>query len=116
MKKVKNALHDLGFSLLIGALAGCALLVVLFLVGTLLNGLQPRLGLIVARGGLFVVAALALFVCAGLLIRPQKGEKVRDSAAWKRRFQIFGLLPVLGTAAVALILMGSVLDYLLYFA
>ncbi len=114
-EKLRDAAHDVGAAFLIGVLVGCALLAVLFLVGTLVNGLQPWLGLVVARGGLLVVASLALFVCAGLLIRPQKGEKVRDKAAWKRRFRRLGLTPVLGTAAVALILMASVLDYLLYF-
>ena len=116
MKRAGELLRDFGLALLIGAALGAALLAVLLLAGTVLNGFQLRQGFVVARGGLLVTGALGLFVCAGLLIRPQKGRQVSESAGWRRRFRALGLLSVIAAAAVVLILMASVLDYLLYFA
>ena len=115
MKRAGNVLHDFGLALLAGAVGGAVLLIVLLLVGTAVNGFQLRQGFVVARGGLLVTGALCLFVCAGLLIRPRKGEQVSESDGWRRRFRALGLLSVIAIVAVVLIAMASVLDYLLYF-
>lgn len=115
MKQLKHAAHDLGTALLIGLGGAAILFVVLLLVGTAVNGFQLRSGLVVVRGGLLVTGALGLFICAGLLIRPQKGEKVSESPSWRRRFHALGLLPVTAVVALVLIAVASVLDYWLYF-
>lgn len=113
---LKAGLHDLCLAALAGGCVAAAALVVLTLVGTALNGFQLRQGLVVARGGLLVLGSLSLFVCAGLLIRPQSGQKLTERPAWRERFRLFGLMPVLAVAAIVLILTASVLDYGLYFA
>ena len=113
--KMKSFFHDLGLSALIGLSAGGVLSGVLFIAGALLRHFQPREGLVFVRGGLLVTGALGLFVCAGLLIRPRKGEKLRENPQWTQRFRLFGLMPVVGTAAIVLLALASAVDYILHF-
>lgn len=112
---IKAFFHDLGLSALLGLAAAAALSAVLFAAGFLLRQFQPREGLVFVRGGLLITGALGLFVCAGLLIRPQKGGKLRENPQWKQRFRLFGLLPAVGTAAIVMLALASAVDYVLYF-
>lgn len=112
---MKNFLHDLFLSVLAGIAVSAALFAVLFPAGFLFQAFQLREGLVFARSGLLIVGALGLFVCAGLLIRPQGGAKLQENPQWKRRFRLFGLFPVIGTASVSALVLASGLDYFLYF-
>lgn len=114
-KALRNAAHDAGVCLAIGAVVALAAVVILTVIGALAGGFQLRPGLVAARGGLLVIGSLHLFVCAGMLIRPKTGEKLVGSPAWRKRFRCFGLTSVTGLLGVELILVASVLDYLLYF-
>lgn len=113
---MKDFLHDLALSLLMGLTAAAVLTAVLFTAGFFLRQFQPREGLVFVRGGLLITGALGLFVCAGLLIRPQGGAKLREDPRWRRHFRLFGLFPVTACAAVVPLVIASVLDYMLYFS
>lgn len=112
---MRDFLHDLALSALLGLAVSAVLFAVLFTGGFLLQSFRPREGLAAARSGLLVTGALGLFICAGLLIRPQKGEQIRENPQWKQRFRVFGLLPVIAIVAVVVLALACGLDYILYF-
>lgn len=112
---LRNVAHDLAFTLILGAAAAIAALVVFTVIGTVAGGFQLRPGLVTARGGLLVLGSLCLFVCAGMLLRPKTGEKWTQSPAWRRRLQCFGLTRVSAVIGAELIAAASILDYWLYF-
>ena len=110
-----SAAHDTAVTLLLGCICVIILFVVLLIAGLLFNSFEFQAALVVVRGGMLVFGALELFVSAGLLLWPRNGEKVRDSAQWKKRFQVFGLFPVLLLTAVIILTAASFVDYYLYF-
>lgn len=118
MEKLKIAgdfLHDLTAAVLMGLAAAGGLAAVLLVVGLLAAGGQLRAALVTVRGGLLIVGALGLFICAGLLLWPRGNAKIRDSARWQRRFRLFGLFPAVFFIDAVILAMAAVIDYYLYF-
>lgn len=112
---MRDVFHDLAAALLAGLAASAGLFAVLFSAGFLIQSFQPRGGLIYARSGMLITGALGLFVCAGLLIRPLDGRKLRENPQWRRRFRAFGLLPVVGMISLTVLALACWLDYVLYY-
>lgn len=117
MKKgfLSGLLHDTAMAAAAGLVLAGGLSLVLLLAGLVFNGFDFRGALVVVRGGLLVVGAFDLFVCAGLLLRNRDNGKLRDNKTWNRYFKVFGLFPVLILTAVVLLTAASLLDYYLYF-
>ena len=66
-----------------------------------------------AKNALFVIAALLLFVLAGmLLIKGKKAETFEaDENGWRRHFAVIGVKAALGGAAVGVAALAIALDY-----
>lgn len=111
----RDLVHDVLISLLFGLLLACGLALILLLAGLLLNGFDFRSALVVVRGGLFIAGAAELLISAGVILTNKDSRKVRNYGQWKRRFQVFGLIPVLLLSAVVVLTAGSIVDYYLYF-
>ena len=73
MEKIKNICRDLGRAFTIGLLSGGAAAAVLLLGGFLFGGFTFRAALEAAKDGLLLIAALGMFVIAGMLM--VKGKK-----------------------------------------
>ena len=68
MEKIKNICRDLGKAFTIGLLSGGAAAAVLLLGGFLFGGFTFRVALEAAKDGLLLIAALGMFVIAGMLM------------------------------------------------
>ena len=68
MEKIKNICRDLGRAFTIGLLSGGAAAAVLLLGGFLFGGFTFRAALEAAKDGLLLIAALGMFVIAGMLM------------------------------------------------
>ena len=68
MEKIKNICCDLGRAFTIGLLSGGAAAAVLLLGGFLFGGFTFRAALEAAKDGLLLIAALGMFVIAGMLM------------------------------------------------
>ena len=68
MEKIKNICRDLGKAFTIGLLSGGAAAAVLLLGGFLFGGFTFRAALEAAKDGLLLIAALGMFVIAGMLM------------------------------------------------
>ena len=112
---LRSLVHDALISLLFGLILACGLALILLLAGLLLNGFDFRSALVVVRGGLFIAGAAELLICAGVILTNKDSKKVRNYGQWKRRFQVFGLIPVLLLSCVVVLTVGSFVDYYLYF-
>lgn len=77
MEKIKNICRDLGRAFTIGLLSGGAAAAVLLLGGFLFGGFTFRAALEAAKDGLLLIAALGMFVIAGMLM--VKGKTRRNS-------------------------------------
>ena len=109
-RRILVVLRDAVKALLIGAAAGGVLATLFFLVGFVLGGISS--GVESAKNVLFVCAAAALFLLAGmLLIKGKKPEKPFDKNGWRRHFAAIGPKAGIGVIAVAMILWAAVLDY-----
>lgn len=113
-QRLQNILHDLGLTVLIGAALDAALGLAAFVVSWLLYAAEPLSRLYLMRGVFFFAGAFGLLICAGLLLMPHAGDKVRQSDSWTGRFRAFGLLPVAGVLAVLLLAAGVFLDSFCY--
>ena len=114
MEKAKDLLRDGGKALVIGLLFSAALGAVLFLAGFLIKGMAVASGLEVMKDGLLLVAALAMFVIAGmLLVKGKNPEKFSKKSGWKEHFRIMGYKSVLGIICIAVLLAASAADDLL---
>ena len=112
---MRDFFHDLAAALLAGLIISAGLFAVLFVGGFLLRSFQPRAGLIYARSGMLITGALGLFICAGLLIRPPDGGKLRKNPQWARHFRVLGLFPVVGTVSLTVLALACWLDFVLYY-
>ncbi len=112
--KITGALCDAGKSLLAGAAIAVCVLLVLTAAGALVHGFALSAGLDLARRGLLILGALALFVSAGALVMDSKAASLRTDARWKKHFCQLGLFGVLFFAAVAVLLVAGILDAVLY--
>ena len=115
LETLRSLVHDALISLLIGLVLAAGAALILFLFGLLLNGFDARSALVVVRGGLFIAGAAELLVSAGVILTNKDSKKVRNYGQWKRRFQVFGLIPVLLLSSVVVLTAGSIVDYYLYF-
>ena len=96
-----------------GLIAGAAVGVLGFLGGMLLGTADLPSGIEGAKNALFVIAALLLFVLAGmLLIKGKKAETFEaDENGWRRHFAVIGVKAALGGAAVGVAALAIALDY-----
>lgn len=115
LESLRSLVHDVLISLLFGLVLSVGLSLILLLAGLLFNGFDLRSALVVVRGGLFVAGAAELLICAGVILTNKDSKKVRSYGQWKRRFQVFGLIPVLLVSCVVVLTAGSFVDYYLYF-
>ena len=115
LETLRSLVHDALISLLIGLVLAAGAALIFFLFGLLLNGFDVRSALVVVRGGLFMAGAAELLVSAGVILTNKDSNKVRNYGQWKRRFQVFGLIPVLLLSSVVVLTAGSIVDYYLYF-
>ena len=115
LETLRAVLRDSLTCLAAGLILALGVALILFLAGLLINGFDLRSALVVVRGGLLVTGAAELLVVAGLILSKKDSNRVRNYGQWKRRFRIFGLLPVLLITAFVVISLGSAVDYYLYF-
>lgn len=110
---LRDILHDLAMIGLIGAALDLALFAVLFAVFWLTTGRAALTALSYVRAALMIVGALALIICAGLLLF-RKGTGLRNNQQWTKHFHRCGLFPVAFGVALFLLALAIVLDYLLF--
>ena len=103
MEKIKNICRDLGKAFTIGLLSGGAAAAVLLLGGFLFGGFTFRAALEAAKDGLLLIAALGMFVIAGMLM--VKGRV---------HFAVLGYKSVFAVLCVSWVLWAAAADYLLY--
>ena len=114
MNKGRDLIRDMIKVLKIGCLAGISVGAVLFLGGFLAGSFQLLSGLEAAKDGLLLIAALGMFVVAGmLLVKGKNPEKFEEKDSWKKHFQILGYKGVVGILCVIILLFAAVMDYLI---
>ncbi len=114
MDKAKDLLRDGAKAFVIGLIFSAALGAVLFLAGFFIRGLAVASGLEVMKDGLLLVAALALFTIAGmLLVKGKNPEKFSKKNGWRKHFRVMGYKSVLGIICAAVLLAASAADYAL---
>mgnify|MGYP001750549989 FL=1 len=91
MEKIKNICRDLGKAFTIGLLSGGAAAAVLLLGGFLFGGFTFRVALEAAKDGLLLIAALGMFVIAGMLmVKGKNPEKFTQKEKWRVHFAVLG--------------------------
>ena len=107
-------MRDIVKALGLGFASAGALAAVLFAAGALLGGGSLAAGLEAAKSGLFLGAALALFLLAGMLmLKGKKPENDLRESGWQRHFRLLSPKWVLALFAVAWILLAAGADALL---
>ena len=110
MEKIKNICRDLGKAFTIGLLSGGAAAAVL-----LLGGFTFRAALEAAKDGLLLIAALGMFVIAGMLmVKGKNPEKFTQKEKWRVHFAVLGYKSVFAVLCVSWVLWAAAADYLLY--
>lgn len=111
MNRIKNLLKDLVKALLLGMAAALAAAVLLFVSGFLMGKGGIGTGLETAKNGVFLIAALLLFLLAGMLL--VKGKKPdREEKGLREHFQVIGFKTAAGMAAAAFVAVGAFADFL----
>ena len=109
MEKIKNICRDLGKAFTIGLLSGGAAAAVLF------GGFTFRAALEAAKDGLLLIAALGMFVIAGMLmVKGKNPEKFTQKEKWRVHFAVLGYKSVFAVLCVSWVLWAAAADYLLY--
>lgn len=112
--QLKKVLTDVGKALLAGLLAAAAGFILFFLIGLLTGGFTFDAGLEAAKNGLLFVAALLLFLLAGmLLMKGKKPEKKPGNNGWRDHFQVIGYKTLFALVAAVFVAVASIADYLL---
>ena len=115
MEKIKNICRDLGKAFTIGLLSGGAAAAVLLLGGFLFGGFTFRAALEAAKDGLLLIAALGMFVIAGMLmVKGKNPEKFTQKEKWRVHFAMLGYKSVFAVLCVSWVLWAAAADYLLY--
>ena len=106
----RDVLKALGLGIAGGILLG----LVAGILGALVGGAGLSSGLEAAKDALLFVAALMLFVLAGmLLLKGKKGERpLADMEGWRRHFAVIGPKSVLGAMAAGVVIAAIAADYL----
>lgn len=92
MEKIKNICRDLGKAFTIGLLSGGA-----------------------AAAVLLLIAALGMFVIAGMLmVKGKNPEKFTQKEKWRVHFAVLGYKSVFAVLCVSWVLWAAAADYLLY--
>lgn len=110
--QLQDILHDLIMVCLLGAALDLVLGSVSFAAFWIASGLVVMTAAAYVRSVLMVTGALALFICAGLLLFA-KNTGLRDNRQWKSYFHRFDLLPVVLGIAFFLLALAVGVDYLL---
>ena len=106
---------DLGRAFTIGLLSGGAAAAVLLLGGFLFGGFTFRAALEAAKDGLLLIAALGMFVIAGMLmVKGKNPEKFTQKEKWRVHFAVLGYKSVFAVLCVSWVLWAAAADYLLY--
>ena len=116
--KVKNPVmaffHDLGKASGIAVAISLPVGLMLFLVGAFSGEKRLLDGLEIAKNGLFFMAALVLFVLAGMMmIKTKKPPSSLMQKGWRKHFQILSVQVVMGIFAIIWIATAAVADYFL---
>lgn len=115
MEKGKDICRDLGRALKIGLISGGCAAAVLLMGGFLFGGFTLAAALEAAKDGLLLLAALGLFVLAGMLmVKGKNPEKFTQKEKWRVHFAVLGYKTVFGTICVCWLLWAAVADYVLY--
>ena len=115
MEKIKNICRDLGKAFTIGLLSGGAAAAVLLLGGFLFGGFTFRAALEAAKDGLLLIAALGMFVIAGILVLRRVSLVVlSQKEKWRVHFAVLGYKSVFAVLCVSWVLWAAAADYLLY--
>lgn len=114
MKKGKDLLLDGIKALGVGILTAAVLGILLFLGGFLFGGFQVSQGLEIAKDGLLLVAALGMFMIAGMLmVKGKNPEKFEEKDSWRKQFRVMGYKSVFGMICVAVLAAAAAVDYLM---
>lgn len=114
MKFGKKLVKDLLRAFGLGAVIAGGLGVIFFLGGFLSGGFQFAGALEAVKDGLLLVAALGIFLVAGmLLVKGKSPEKFGQKELWKKQFQILGYKSVIGMICAVVIAAAAVVDYIL---
>ena len=115
MHRLPDILRDLAKALGIGAAGAAVIALILFVIGFAAGGTGALSGLEAAKDGLLLVGAVGLFVLAGmLLVKGKKPEKFAAGNGWRRHFKAVGIKSVIGAVCVAVIIVASIVDYIMF--
>ena len=83
--------------------------------GFLFGGFTFRAALEAAKDGLLLIAALGMFVIAGMLmVKGKNPEKFTQKEKWRVHFAVLGYKSVFAVLCVSWVLWAAAADYLLY--
>ena len=104
MEKIKNICRDLGKAFTIGLLSGGA---------AAAGGFTFRAALEAAKDGLLLIAALGMFVIAGMLmVKGKNPEKFTQKEKWRVHFAVLGYKSVFAVLCVSWVLWAAAAGYL----
>lgn len=114
MDRVKGFVRDLGKALAFGLIAAAAGSILFFLGGLIYGGGSLAMGLEAAKDGTLLIAALGLFLVAGMLLAQGKQpEKFAGKDGWKEKFPYAGYKSVAAVICAAFLLAAALADLML---
>ncbi len=107
-------LHDGAICVLGGVIIAVGLGLVIALISGLVSGFDLNTVLNAVRSGLLIVGSILLFVVAGVMLGQKSNNKIRSSQKWKATFELLGPTFVFLIMAVAVLLIASIVDYIVW--
>lgn len=112
--KVKGLLTDLGKILLAGLAAAAVTAALFFIIGLIAGKGSLASGLEMAKNVTLLIAALSLFLLAGmLLVKGKKPEKSAEGNGWRDHFRVIGYKTAAAVIAIAFLILASFADWIL---
>lgn len=115
MERAKAVALDVLKVAALGLVAGAVIALVFFSGGALIGGGVAD-GVETSRNALFVVAAVLLFIVAGMiLIKGKRAEPSFAENGWRKHFDVIGPKVALGVLAVTVAAWAVVMDYVQFY-
>lgn len=112
--KIKGLLGDLARAFLAGLAAAAAAAALFFVIGLMAGKGSLAFGLEMAKNVTLLIAALLLFLLAGmLLVKGKRPEKSAEGNGWRDRFRVIGYKTAAAVIAVAFLIVASLADWIL---
>ncbi len=111
MSKAVMLLRDVLKMLAISLIVSIILAAILFLCGFLFGNFSVQNGFEIGKDGLLLLAALGIFLLAGMfMVKGKKLEQSKVSDSFRKHFKLIGYKTVLGIICISFISVAVIFD------